>query len=191
MANIEKRANGTYRVKVCRNGSPTQTATFHTRTDAKKWSQVIEAAILEGRHFPLSKAKRHTLAVVLDRYVDTVGLRQRPSTIPSQRQHFAYWRTHLGAYTLSAITPGMVAHRDLLARNRQSSTVRRYLAALSHALTIAVKEWTAGQGNRGPQNGRTPCGISWGYGIMLAEKSLEKWCMPKDQTSYGKGRGPW
>jgi integrase len=36
----------------------------------------------------------------------------------------------------------MVAtHRDLLARNRQSSTVRRYLAALSHAFTLAVKEW--------------------------------------------------
>jgi integrase len=142
MANIEKRANGTYRVKIRRNGYPTQTATFHTLTDAKKWSQVIEAAILEGRHFPMSEAKRHTLADVIDRYVDTVLPRKRPSTIPSQRQHFAYWRTHLGAYTLSAITPGMVAtHRELLARNRQSSTVRRYLAALSHAFTLAVKEW--------------------------------------------------
>jgi hypothetical protein len=72
MANIAKRANGTYRVKGCQNGSPTHTATFHTLTDAKQWSQVIEAAILEGRHFPLSKATRQTRADVIDRYVDTV-----------------------------------------------------------------------------------------------------------------------
>ena len=32
-------------------------------------------------------------------------------------------------------------HRDILARTRKSSTVRRYLAALSHAFSIAVKEY--------------------------------------------------
>jgi hypothetical protein len=34
----------------------------------------------------------------------------------------------------------IATHRDFLARNGQSSTIRRYLAALSHAFTMAVKE---------------------------------------------------
>jgi hypothetical protein len=109
MANIEKRAHGPYRVKGRRKGYAPHTAPFH----------MLTAAVLEGQHFPMSEAKRHTLADVTDRSVATVLPRKQPSTMPSQRRHFAYWRTHLGAYTLSAITPGMIAtHRDLLARNR-------------------------------------------------------------------------
>jgi integrase len=59
-----------------------------------------------------------------------------------QTQQLAYWRQHLGHNRLSDITPGIIAeHRDILAQTRKSSTVRRYLAALSHAFTIAVKEY--------------------------------------------------
>jgi integrase len=142
MANIEKRVHGPYRVKVRLKGHTPPTATFQKLSDAKRWAQVTEATIREGRHFPTTEAKRHTLAELIDRYVATVLPQKRASTIPAQRQHFAYWRRCLGDYTLSAITPGMIAaHRDTLARNCQSSTARRYLAALSHAFTIAVKDW--------------------------------------------------
>ena len=56
----------------------------------------------------------------------------------------------LGDHKLKDLTPSLVAgHRDKLAnmksertgRNRKSATVNRYLALLSHACTIAIKEW--------------------------------------------------
>jgi transposase len=34
-------------------------------SDARKWVQITEATILEGRHLPTAEAKRHTLAYVV------------------------------------------------------------------------------------------------------------------------------
>lgn len=55
----------------------------------------------------------------------------------------------MGSYLLSDVSPSLVAEkRDLFLRGitkrgvkRSSSTVVRYMAVLSHAFTIAVKEW--------------------------------------------------
>ena len=63
--------------------------------------------------------------------------------------HLTWWKAELGSFSLADISPAMIAEkRDYLAsgitkRNtkRSSSTVVRYMAALSHAFTIAVKEW--------------------------------------------------
>jgi integrase len=60
-----------------------------------------------------------------------------------------WWKERLGSYTLIDITPALIAEaRDKLAKlpsprggTMSPSTVVRYLAALSHAFTIAVKEW--------------------------------------------------
>ena len=44
--------------------------------------------------------------------------------------------------SLADITPALVAeHRTILTQGRANGTVNRYLAVLSHALTVAVKEW--------------------------------------------------
>lgn len=75
MASIEKRqyeSGISYRVKVRLKGYPVQTATFKRLTDAKKWAQITEAAIREGRHFKTNEAKRHTLNEMIDRYVRDV-----------------------------------------------------------------------------------------------------------------------
>jgi len=107
---------------------------------------MVEGAITEGRHFPLTKAKRHTLADLTDRYLREVLPQKSASSIAMQTQQLLWWKARLGHCILVDVTPALLAeHRDYLARGdgmqRANSTVRRYLAALSHALTIAVKEW--------------------------------------------------
>ncbi len=76
MASIEERRNSegkvTYRAKIRIKGSPTETATFIRKTDAKKWVQQIEAAIREGRHFKTSESKRRTFGEMIDRYINNV-----------------------------------------------------------------------------------------------------------------------
>lgn len=152
MATIEKRTaqdgSTSYRVKVRLKGQPSQSASFDRLTDAKKWAASIESAIREGRHFKTTEAKRHTLGELVDRYVRDV----LPTKRDGQKQvgQLIWWKSELGAYALADITPALLAEtRDKLANNPQKSgverlspaTVNRYLAALSHAFTVAVKEW--------------------------------------------------
>ena len=73
----------------------------------------------------------------------------KPKSERRQRQNLEWWRGKLGVYVLADITPALIVQcRDELLtgqtiRNKQRSpaTVVRYLAALSHAFTIAVNEW--------------------------------------------------
>lgn len=152
MASIEKRISQenkiSYRVKVRLKGFPTQQATFERLTDARRWAQQTEAAIREGRHFKTSEAKRHTLAEMIDRYIKEITP-SKPKNQSNRILHLTWWKTELGQFSLAEVSPAMIAEkRDKLAagitkRNspRSPSTVVRYMAALSHAYTIAVKEW--------------------------------------------------
>ena len=79
---------------------------------------------------------------MLERYRNDVLPQKRASTVYNQVYHLRWWEAQLGHYALSAITPALIVeYRDKLARTRENSTVRRYLAVLSHAFTVAVQEW--------------------------------------------------
>jgi integrase len=74
---------------------------------------------------------------------------QKGSWARDQAKQLAWWRAELGTRTLADVTPAVIAEaRDKLARGvtvrgapRSPSTAVRYLAALSHAFAVAVKEW--------------------------------------------------
>lgn len=152
MASIERRVseNGTltHRVKIRLRGFPPATASFMRLTDAKRWAQSTEAAIFEGRYHKTFESKRHTLADLIDKYIKEV-LPNKPKNSINTKRNLIWWKKEIGAYLLSDITPAIIAQRrDLLLNSiisrgtkRSPSTVIRYLAALSHAYTIAVNEW--------------------------------------------------
>jgi len=151
MANIEKRISNdgktSYRVKIRLKGFPSQSATFERLTDAKKWAQQTESAIREGRHFKTTEAKRHTLAEMIDRYCRDVLPSKKSAK--DQAQQLAWWKSEIGSYSLADVTPSLIGEcrdklgREITVRNklRSPASVVRYMAALSHAFTIAVKEW--------------------------------------------------
>jgi len=135
-----------YRVLVRKKGFPPQTATFKRKIDAERWAKRTEAAIDEGRHFRGSEAKRHTLSELLDRYSES-ALPLKANGGRTQALQLAWWKRKIGELLLSDITPSViVACRDDLfkeetRRRKSSATANRYLAALSHAFTIAAREW--------------------------------------------------
>ncbi len=136
----------THRVRIRMKGFPLQTASFDRLTDARRWAQQTEAAIREGRYFKTREAQRHTLAELIDRYM--VDVLPRKKGAAKQRQQLHWWREQLGVYALADLTPPLLAeYRDKLAAGfpgdepRSPATVVRYLAALSHCLSIAVKEY--------------------------------------------------
>lgn len=150
MASIRKREGKkgvSYRVEVRLKGFPPQRATFKRLTDAKRWAQQTEAAIREGRYFKTAKARKHTLQQLIDRYIKE-ELPKKSENI-NQKSQLEWWASELGDYTLADITPDKIAEcRDKLLSGTSSheykfapATVVRYMAALSHAFTVAVREW--------------------------------------------------
>jgi len=149
---IEKRINkdgsSTYRARVRIKGHPSVSESFSSLALAKKWKRNTESAIEHGRfQFP-SQEKKHTLAELVDRYLETV-LPGKPKNARNVRQHLIWWKRELGHCLLSDIKPSHIAQKrdELLSQDtffkkpRSSTTVVRYIASLSHAFSIAVKEW--------------------------------------------------
>jgi len=152
MASIQQRKTNDgkyrYRVLIRLSGYPPQTATFDRKTDAKKWAQATESKIREGRYFVSNEAQKHTLAELTKRYI-TNELPKKPGSAASQKTQLKWWSDELGIYKLSEISPAIISEcRDKLAATelgsgklRSPATVNRYLAVLSHAFTVAMKEW--------------------------------------------------
>lgn len=158
MANIQRRTTRegktTFRVQVRLRGHPQQTASFTRLTDARKWAAATESAIREGRHFKIAEAKRKTLADVIDRYERDILPRKKAGTATEYSRALAWWRAEIGAYALADVTPALIVeqrdklasstyrhHRAKTEQQRSPATVNRYLAALSHALSLAAREW--------------------------------------------------
>ena len=152
MANIQKRINADgsigYRVRVRISGMPMKTATFPTRNQAKVWAQKMESEIRDGRYFPKQDDKEKTFEDLVDRYINN-ELIKKPKSFQKQSSQLNWWKKHLGKYFLCHISPSMIASlRDqlLLEQTRRgclrtSSTANRYLAVLSQAFNVALKEW--------------------------------------------------
>ena len=152
MATIAKRTDAAgathYQVRIRLRGYPPQVATFARLTDAKRWAVQTEAAMRERRHFKTVEAQKHTLGDLCERYIRDV-LPTKPKAQSKQTAQLNWWQEQLGGYTLADVTPTLIAEaRDKLAKTpnkrgpvTQPATVVRYLAALSHAYTVAVKEW--------------------------------------------------
>jgi integrase len=139
--------NATWRAMVRLKGHPAKTESFERKRDAEQWAQRTEAAIREGRRFPERAATRRTVDDLLKQYIaDKCPGRKDSAT---RTQQLTYWREQLGHLALVDLTPSVInkATSELLAtptrygRARSPATANRYLAALSHALSVAVKEW--------------------------------------------------
>lgn len=152
MASIEERINSkgekSYRVKVRKKGYPVQTASFTRKTDAKIWAQNTECAINEGRYFGYASAKKKSMSELIDRYIEEI-LPLKPASLYDQTYQLNYWKDKIGDLTIQDLTPSVItAVRNELKKGkvqggklRSNGTVNRYMAVLSHAFTIAMKEW--------------------------------------------------
>ncbi len=152
MAYIEKRKlkNGkiSYRARIRQDGAPEKSQSFATRGAATKWAQRMEAEIRAGRYFGREEDKEKTFTEFIDRFIEK-ELPKNPKTYIKQKMMLSWWKTQLGRYFLCHITPSMIAElRDKLLSEvtcryklRTPSTTNRYIAALSRAFTIGVKEW--------------------------------------------------
>lgn len=149
MASIEKRISNegatSYRVKIRLRGHEPVSATFQRLTDARAWASQTESDQKANRYF--GAAKRHTVGELLDRY-ETDGLPHLKSS-RAVKQRLAVWRERVGHLLLSDLSVSTIKkHKDELKAmpkmrgggERTGADVNRTMAALSSALSFAVKE---------------------------------------------------
>ena len=142
MATIRKRVGpkGTRYMAIVRREGQSSTATFRTKSEARKWSEITEAAITQGKHLPNPEAKRRTVRELLERYKRSEIPRKRDQAKPTQYANF--WIDRIGNLKLVRLNPAtLVEIRDELAETKSPATVNRYFALISHACTKAEKEW--------------------------------------------------
>lgn len=152
MASIQKRVSKSgavsYRVQVRLKGQPPQTASFERKTDARRWASKIETEMEEGRYFATSRAKQRTLGDLINRYISDI-LPRKPRSILAQKTQLEWWRNQLGDQELMSITSDDISsERNTLLKRAtpqggtlSPSSVNRYVAALGHAFSVAIKEW--------------------------------------------------
>ncbi|MGK5594808.1 MAG: hypothetical protein ACSNEK_05565 [Parachlamydiaceae bacterium] len=145
---VAKDGSVSYRARVRIKGHPILSKTFSSMTLAKQWKKETEVEIEKGRYFDRIEAQKHTLSEAIDRYIKYI-LPSKPKNAKNVRHHLLWWKTQLGAYSLDAIKPSLIAEqRDLLQKEptargkvRSATTVVHYLGSLSHLFTICIKEW--------------------------------------------------
>ena len=145
---IRKNGKKSFFVRIRLKGSPDQTASFERLTDAKIWIQQTEAAIREGRYSATARSKKHTFSDLVDRFIEnTIHLKVKNERY--YKTQLGWWRDKIGNILLAEITPALIIeYRDMLAQTKtvrgakkSNATVNRYMAALSSAISTAVKEW--------------------------------------------------
>ena len=152
MAYIETRkhpdGSKTYRVRIRRKGMPDKSETFPCKSKAQAWGRKMEGEVCDKRHFPRKENEEQTFAAFIDKYIE-LELPKKPKSYKKQHMQLLWWKQQLGDYFLVYVTNSMISElRDKLlseklpkGTKRTSSTTNRYLAALSHAYTVAMKDW--------------------------------------------------
>lgn len=169
MATLVKTDLSKWKAVVRKTGWPTTSKTFRTKRDAEDWARRTEDDMVRGAYIQRAPADRLTVAKALERYLAEVTPTKRPSTQISDHGRSKILIEHLGKYSLTALTPEIVAKfRDtrLAGEDRKSAkgkpiprsnnTVRLDLALLGHLFTVAIKEWGIGLPSNPVMNIRRP-----------------------------------
>jgi len=139
---------GAWRVQIRKQGCAPLSKTFFRKRDADLWAREMERCLELGLFQHPSSTTPTTLGDVLDRYVREVSPHKRGYS--SERYRIAKIRRHdLCRIALHKLqSADIAAYRNARSGEVASSTIRKELQIISHALDLAAKEW----GEHLPQN---------------------------------------
>ena len=106
-----------YQAKIRVKGHPPVSETFERKTDAVKWARNTEKEIEDGIYFKTLEARKHTLADLIDRYIENVIPHKYAKQKDQEKviTHLNWWKDKLGGRFLIDITPAILSeYRDKL-----------------------------------------------------------------------------
>ena len=152
MATITKHSGKrkvTYKVRIRKPNSPTVTKTFSSKNLAEKWARRAELDIEEGIYFEKLESAKHTVSNLVNRYIEGELTKLSENDRPNRFTQLNWWKQEIGDLTLNKVSPSVLVecrNKLKVEKNnnglvRSSSTVNRYIAALSAAFGVARSEW--------------------------------------------------
>lgn len=136
MATFRKSGTG-WRVEIYKNAIR-KSGTFSTKAEATAWAVTVEADIIAGK---AGKVPDKPFSALLERYRDEVSITKRGERWERLRLGLVM-RDPLATVRLSELSErDIAAWRDRRLRTVSEATVRREWNLLSHACSVAVKEW--------------------------------------------------
>jgi integrase len=140
MASIRNR-NGKWQVRINRQGFPSTTKTFNSRSLAERWSRQIENEIKNGTYQNANQARETKFRDAIERYLDEVTLKSKSIKEDSYRLK-AMMRHWIGSLTLIELNQfKVVKYRDERLEKVSAGTVIRELAYISSIINHARREW--------------------------------------------------
>lgn len=152
MATLKQRANGSWQAVIRRKGYPNQSGTFDRKIDAEVWARRIEAEMDRRSFVSAAVSERMTFVELAESFEKNFAPHHYRGS--AWKHKLAHLRSHLGSYSLAAITPPVVAkYRDSRLcdpdpryKDRESaprvtgSTVKTEIDLLSKVLDWGQKE---------------------------------------------------
>lgn len=136
MASFRKR--GKSWLAEVRRGGVHEYASFPTKAEAQEWAAELERKIRQGRH---TIAHKRTLGDLLERYANEVTPRKGGRQWELTRIAWIQRQT-ISSYALTDLSASVIAAwRDSRLTSVTGETIRRDMALLSHALSVATREW--------------------------------------------------
>jgi integrase len=146
LATLTKSPLGKWKAVIRKTGWPATSKTFRTKRDAEDWARNTEDEMVRGVFINRADSHQLTLSAALDRYLSEITPTKRWTTAIREKRRAKTLKDRLGKYSLTALTPDVIAkYRDTRTKEGQStSSVRLELALLSHLYTTAIREWRLG-----------------------------------------------
>ena len=140
MATFRKRKNR-WDVQIRKSGYPAICKTFSHKTDAQRWAVETERQIEVGEYVPADLADLDTLGALLVQYGNVISIKKRGHEAEIFR--LTKMRRHkVAAVPLGKLTAFHIAqYRDDRLQHVSTTTVKKELQLISHALDIGRREW--------------------------------------------------
>lgn len=84
--------------------------TFPTFEEVKDWAAIEEGDRRQGIYFPEKLKKKHTVAELIDLYIEALPLLGAKSAEDIVR-HLNWWKTKIGKYTLNHVNSDLITFR--------------------------------------------------------------------------------
>lgn len=140
MASIRNR-DGKWQVRINRQGHPSTTKTFNTRSLAEKWARQIENEIKNGNYQNANLPRQTKFRDAIERYLNEVTYQSKSIKEDGYRLK-AMMRHWIGSLTLTELTQfSIVKYRDERLQVVSNGTVIRELAYISSIINHAKREW--------------------------------------------------
>ena len=140
MASITKRQNK-WQVRIRLSNYPTITKTFNLKSHAMAWAKLKEIQIENGNLEIDSKPTKETVGDVLARYLKEITSKKKSSEVEKIKIK-RLMRDPISKIECNHLRPiHIIKFRDERLQKVSGGTTLKDLSLLSHAITIAMKEW--------------------------------------------------